>query len=163
MEWKWLLQNTHMHHPLKVLIKQNIVSLMLHGVPGPPLLWCFQLNNKSQGPIQLRCRREVLWMNPYTCCSLVFLCKGLIVMLLSDVMLSFILTSWSVKNIFSSFLLHIISRIHIHKYIYKARPRWSRGRSSLSLKSHNRQGNFAAEVVQFSLTYRVVKKFHCVQ
>lgn len=38
-----------MHHPLKVLIKQNIMSLMLHGVPGLPLLWCFQPNNKSQG------------------------------------------------------------------------------------------------------------------
>lgn len=56
-------------------------------------------------------------------------------MLLSDVMLSFILTSWSFKNtVFSA----------VFFYICMVRPRWSWGKSSLSLKSHKRQGNFAA-------------------
>lgn len=43
-------------------------------------------------------------VSPSTCCSLVFLWKELIVTLLRDVMLSYLLTSWSFKNISSSFL-----------------------------------------------------------
>lgn len=88
-------------------------------------------------------------VSPSTCCSLVSLWKELIVTHLRDVMLSYILTSWSFKNIFSSFL--------------PVRPRRSWGKSSLSLKSHKRRRNFAVEVVQFSSTYRFVKKFPCVQ
>lgn len=192
-ECKWLLQNTHMHHPLKVLIKQNIMSLMLHGAPGL-LLWCFQPNNKSHRADTAELPQGGFWKNLASCraCSSPKQqsvkitkenCSSLEKMSKSwesvgtgsqgrpELVLftPAALSSFSVKDWLSCFSVTWCYPLYSHPevskmfsafflYICMVRPRWSWAKLSLSLKSHKRQGNFAAEVVQFSVTYRVTKK-----
>lgn len=175
------------------------MSSVLHSVPGLPLLWCFQPNNKSHRADTVEMPQVGFWMNLDSCCACSST-KHRSVKITKENCRSFektsksweslgtgsqgrpelvlftpaALSSFSVKDWLPCFSVAWCYPLYSHPevskifsavffYIFMVRPRWSWGKSSLSLKSHKTQRNFAAEVVQFSLPYRVVKKYHCAQ